>query len=66
MALTKQDAPPAVSPLVQRTAHAIYLASIHVRTPVPYDHLGHAEQQRFEDMAKAALTEAYREPAVLS
>jgi hypothetical protein len=65
MSLIAHDKRPEVSPLVQRTAHAIYLASLHVKSPIPYETLGHAEQQRFEDMAKAALTEAYREPATV-
>jgi hypothetical protein len=64
MSLT--DTRPAISPLVARTARAIYVASLVTKNPVPYDSLGHTEQHRYEDMARAALTEAYREPVVLS
>lgn len=59
--LTKTPAP--ISPLVDRTAQAIYLASkSHCTGFTEWAKVRGQERDTFLDMARAALTEAYREP----
>jgi len=57
------QAPPKASPLVQRTALAIYLAQNESKGGVPaYESLSRIEHAVYERMAVAALTVAYKEP----
>lgn len=60
--LTKPPAVP-ISPLVERTAQAIYLQSKnHCTGFTAWENVRGMERDTFYDMARAALTEAYREP----
>lgn len=68
MALTKTDKAPVTPHSLQgRCAHVMYLAANEGQTGFPaFLSLGAAEREKYERMAAAALSLAYREPVVLS